>query len=204
MLTPTWTCFSSRFSFYNRPSFTFINGLPFVWNIFPPLSILRVTNPHRCEVRKTSPARPGWDDRHVLRSLRSFESGLWWSLLKVSLPQVWALCLTQHFLQRPAEGGGVPEYSKCSIALVALILTSNLHKDLNELSVVSFDVNYLILRWIQMKSDTKPEWKLRDSPILVACTQGLLNTRPLSQEHMDFSPLSATQCMCDLKLLKSS
>ena len=42
--------------------------------------------------------------------------------------------------------GGVPEYSKCSIALVALIFKINLHKDLNELSVVCFDLNYLILR----------------------------------------------------------
>lgn len=45
-------------------------------------------------------------------------------------------------------------YSKCSVPLAALISTINLPPDVNELSVVCFDLNYLILGWIKIKAET--------------------------------------------------
>ena len=112
--------------------------------------------------RKPAPISPGRGGRCVplaLSSLDSYHEGpfpevappLW-------PPQDWAPRLTTPSLLHLGEH---LIYSKCSIPLAALISTINLHTDLNELSVVCFDLNYLIVGWIKIKSETKTEWKQR-------------------------------------------
>lgn len=49
-----------------------------------------------------------------------------------------------------------PFSTKESTWNTAPILTARVHKDLNELSVLCFDLSYLILRWIKIKSETRP------------------------------------------------
>lgn len=82
----------------------------------------------------------------------------WWFLPGCPPPvwpsQDWAPRLTVPSLLHLGE---YLIYCKCSIPLAALISTINLHTDVNELSVVCFDLNYLILGWIKIKSETKTE-----------------------------------------------
>ena len=112
--------------------------------------------------RKPAPISPGRGGRCVLLALSSLDSCHEGPFPEVAPPlwppQDWAPRLTTPSLLHAGEH---LIYSKCSIPLAALISTINLHTDLNELSVVCFDLNYLIVGWIKIKSETKTEWKQR-------------------------------------------
>lgn len=72
--------------------------------------------PHRCEVRKTSPATPEMTGTFFYPSdpLTTCGDGPFpeVSLPPIWFPQVWALSLDYHLPQHLGGGGGVPEIQK--------------------------------------------------------------------------------------------
>lgn len=156
MLTPVFALHTDTFSFWNGHHFPFIYNIPPQHSLPLPLlapgawgekasSRLTRTGQPLCPSGPQLPGFLPW------RPLPGMAPPLW-------PPQDWAPRLTTPSLLHLGEH---LVYSKCSIPLAALISTINLHTDLNELSVVCFDLNYLIVGWIKIKSETKTEWKQR-------------------------------------------